>query len=278
MGQHERRQQNTSREQNCWRILFMEMYEAKGPSRMGREMGYDKSTLCQVAKGTYKGSTNAIAVKVMEVYGMDEKPKEDDVPEGYMRNGVGNLVPFENINEADLLRDQLVRNIITVAEDHAAKTSKIKASILDDIQAFVDLSAERYGKHLGGIKGNVTLHSFDGKYRVIRDVSDNIVFDEQLQIAKELVNQCIRKWSTGSKPEMMALINDAFQVDKKGNLNTARILGLRRLDIKDEIWKKAMEAISNSLNVTGSKTYVRAYRREGKANAYQRINLDQVAG
>ena len=277
MGQHEG--SSLTHEQNCWRILFMEKYKAKGPSQMGREMGYDKSTLCQVAKGTYKGSTNAIAVKVVEVYGMmDEKPLEDDVPKGYMRNGVGHLVPLENITEADLLRDQLVRNIIAVAEDTAAKTSKIKASILDDIQAFVDLSAERYGKHLGGIKGNVTLHSFDGKYRVIRDVSDNIVFDEQLQIAKELVNQCIRKWSTGSKPEMMALINDAFQVDKKGNLNTARILGLRRLDIKDEIWKKAMEAISNSLNVTGSKTYVRAYRREGKANAYQRINLDQVAG
>lgn len=276
MGQREQRQHSGS---NLWQLLFKGKYKELGPSQMGRDLGYDKSTLCQVAKGTYKGSTNRIAVKVMEVYGVDEnQAKDNGVPEGYMRNGVGHLVPIETINQGDLLRDQLVRDIVAVAELHAMQTAQLKTSILDDIQAFVDLSAERYGKSLGGIKGNVTLHSFDGKYRIIRDVSDTIVFDEQLQVAKELVGQCIRKWSTGSQPEMVALINDAFQVDKKGNLNTARILGLRRLDIKDGLWKKAMEAISNSLSVTGSKTYVRAYKREGSANAYQRISMDRVAG
>lgn len=257
-----------------WRSIFDAKYEELGPSEMGRQLNFDKSTLCQVRSNTYQGKTDNIADKVMEVYGSTES--DDQVPDGYMRNALGHLVPVETISELDKLRDQLVRSVVSVAEEHAAKTATIKGAMLDDIQALVDLSAERYDKKLGGIKGNVTLHSFDGKYRLQRDVSDTIAFDEQLQVAKELVNKCIKKWSPGSRPEMVALINDAFQVDKQGRINTARILGLRRLDIEDETWKKAMEAISNSLSVVGSRTYVRIYKRVGQSSSFQRVSFDKV--
>lgn len=73
------------------------------------------------------------------------------------------------------------------------------------------------------------------------------------------------------------MINDAFQVDKEGRVNVARILGLRRLDFTDEKWLKAMQAIGESIQVAGSKTYFRVYERVGDSEQYQPISLD-IAG
>ena len=79
-----------------------------------------------------------------------------------------------------------------------------------------------------------------------------------------------------ARKEIKLLVNDAFQVDKAGKISTARVLGLRRLDIHDSDWKKAMEAITESIQVTGTKQYLRVYERDAKGE-YQMIPLDVAA-
>lgn len=64
-------------------------------------------------------------------------------------------------------------------------------------------------------------------------------------------------------------------MDKEGNLSTARILGLRRVDIQDDRWQRAMQAISDSVQVVGSKDYVRFYERDSLGK-YQPISLDMA--
>lgn len=199
------------------------------------------------------------------------------IPAGYMQDAKGALWPVENIREIDRLRNDLVGEIVAKTRAQSEALAKFKATVFGDIEAFVQLSGEKYGVNMGGKKGNVSLLSFDGRYKVQRAVSESLVFDERLQIAKELVNQCIHLWSEGSRSEIRALINDAFQVDKEGRVNTARILGLRRLEIKDEKWQKAMQAIGESIQVSGSKTYFRVYERVGDSEQYQPISLDIAA-
>ena len=117
--------------------------------------------------------------------------------------------------------------------------------------------------------------SYDGEYKVLVSVNENIVFDERLQIAKDLIDDCINDWSQDSRSEIRALIQDAFYVGKSGQINRNRILGLRRLDIQDERWQKAMQAISDSIQVSDSKSYVRIYRRDKEdAEKYSMIDLD----
>jgi hypothetical protein len=145
-----------------------------------------------------------------------------------------------------------------------------------DIAAFVALSGETYGVKLGGAKGNLSLLTFDGEYRVVVAIAEYQIFDERLQAAKALIDECIHEWSAGTRAELQTLINDAFAVDKTGKLNTNRILGLRRLDISDDRWKRAMQAISDSLQVVGSKSYIRIYKRD-KDGEYQLQNLDIAA-
>lgn len=116
--------------------------------------------------------------------------------------------------------------------------------------------------------------TFDGKHKIVRQVAEHIRFDERLQAAKELIDECLREWTAGSDDKIKVLINEAFQVDKEGNVNTGRILGLRRLDIDDTKWMKAMRAIGDSIRVTGTKPYVRIYERDDETGDYRAISLD----
>lgn len=199
------------------------------------------------------------------------------IPEGYMQDAKGALWPKDTVREIDLVRDELVREIVARAKEQSEQLAKFKAGVFGDIEAFVQLSGEKYGVKMGGAKGNVSLLSFDGRYKLQRAVAESLAFDERLQIAKELIDQCIHEWSTGSRAEIRALVNDSFQVDKEGRVNAARILSLRRLDITDEKWGKAMQAISESIQVAGSKTYFRVYERVGDTDQYRPISLDIAA-
>lgn len=198
------------------------------------------------------------------------------VPDGYMEDNQGRLVPIEMIKEVDITRNDLVMELIAHAKSYAGILASFKVRAMDDIQAFVDLSGEKYGAHLGGRKGNVTLFSYDGQFKLVRSIDDFITFDERLQAAKSLIDECLKRWTEGSRAELRTIVNDAFQVDKTGRINTNRVLGLRRLDIQDETWQQAMQAISDSVQVINSKSYIRFYERQPDGS-YRQLNLNIAA-
>ena len=199
------------------------------------------------------------------------------VPEGYMRNAQGHLVPLELVKPIDQERDRLVRELVALAKDLNARLVAGKSKMFGDVAAFVELSAEQYGVKRGGTKGNITLPTYDGAFKLQIATAENVTFDERLQAAKTLIDECINEWAKGSRPEIMVLVQQAFQTDKEGNLNVGRILGLRRLEIADGRWQEAMKAISESVQVIGTKQYVRLYERVGDSDRYVPIALDMVA-
>jgi hypothetical protein len=197
----------------------------------------------------------------------------DETMAGYMKDSQGRLVPVETISSIDKLRDQTVKDIVAKALETREKLAAIKKEIHEDLVSFLTLSAEQYGKKYGGRKGNVTLTSYDGSYRLILAVSESIFFDERLQVAKDIIDECIVRWSEGSRNEIRALVADAFYVDKTGKLNTSRILGLRRLAIQDSQWQEAMQAISDSIQFSGSKEHLRIYIRN-EDGEYKQVPLN----
>lgn len=199
------------------------------------------------------------------------------IPEGYMPDHRGALIPVANIKEIDLLRDQLVKECVTKAAAASQMLKQLKAELFGDIAAFVQLSIEKYEVKHGGAKGNLTLYSYDGKYKAQVAVQERMTFDERLQAAKALIDECLREWTENARPELRAIIDGAFAVDKEGKISTSRVLSLRRLDIKDEKWLRAMQAISDALSIVGSKEYVRLYVRVGDTQKYEPIILD-IAG
>ncbi len=206
---------------------------------------------------------------------MEERKKQ--IPEGYMEDARGHLVPESMVKDIDKIRDELVKALVAKAKDVKAMLQVFKNSAFEEIEQFIELSASEYDTSLGGNKGNVTLMSFDGRYRVMRAVAESFVFDERLQVAKDLIDQCLNEWTASSGPELKALVNDAFSVDRAGNVNAKRILSLRKFNIEDERWLRAMAAINDSLTVAGSREYVRIYERVQDTDRWEQIPLD-VAG
>lgn len=199
------------------------------------------------------------------------------IPEGHLKDAKGRLVPINLIKPIDLARDELVNELIQVALDRSRDLRDFKDRAFADLNAFIEMSAEQYNVKLGGTKGNVTLHTFDGRYRIEMAISERIVFDERLQAAKQLIDECVIAWSEDSRPEIRILVQSAFQTDKEGKINTGRVLELRRLDIEDEKWQDAMRAIAESTQVTGSKKYVRFFERVGETDQYRPISLNIAA-
>lgn len=197
-----------------------------------------------------------------------------EIPPGYRKDAQSRLVPEDMIKPIDKARDELVLELITKALALRESLAQYKAAAFGDIEAFVEMSGEEYGVKLGGKKGNISLLSFDGRYKIVRAIQESITFDERLQAAKELIDQCLHDWTENTGPEIRALIGEAFRVDTKGEIRTARVLALRRLEITDPRWQKAMQAIGEACQVTGSKSYIRLYERTGDSNQYQPISLD----
>jgi uncharacterized protein YifN (PemK superfamily) len=194
----------------------------------------------------------------------------------YKEDAKGRLVPLSQIKEIDKLRDEAVCRIIGQWRTKQDELKKFKDWVMTEIMSFVELSAAEYDVSLGGRKGNITLMSFDGRYKIQVAVAERIAFDEQLQVAKELIDRCLNKWVEGSRDEIKTIINDAFQVDKEGKLSVTRILSLKRLAISDPDWMSAMEAINNSVHIVDSKSYIRAYQRDESGN-FNALKLDFAA-
>lgn len=200
-----------------------------------------------------------------------------NIPAGYRKRADGTLVPESMISDIDKLRDQTIERMIEAVKKEQAALTELKGQIFADIEAFVATSKEQYGVKTGGAKGNVSLVHFSGRYKIERQIQERLVFDERLQAAKDLIDQCIMTWSQGSSDEIKVLVNDAFRVNQEGELNAGRVFGLRRLPIKDEAWQRAMTAISDSVRVDGSKPYVRFYERVGDSGEYVAISLNFAA-
>ena len=189
------------------------------------------------------------------------------------QNAQGPWVPEILIAPADKLRDEVVLAIIAAAREQRSQLAAFKIGAMQQIADFVDLSAEQYGVAWGGTKGNVTLLSFDGRYKLIRAVGEHRKFDERIQAAKALIDQCIERWSDGASSEIRALVDHAFRVSKSGHIDVNQVLSLRQLNIDDPDWLLAMQAAVDAIQVTGTSQYLRLYERDAHGR-YIQMSLD----
>ncbi|SDW75376.1 Protein of unknown function [Sulfitobacter pontiacus] len=192
----------------------------------------------------------------------------------FMRDGKGGLQPIENIAARDLLQDETTRKIIGHAIPLSDQVARFKEHTFDDIGAFEAILAQEYGATFGGKKGNKTLMTVDQLYKVEVRIADQINFGPELQIAKQLVDECLNEWSAESRPEIRSIVTRAFNTDKAGQINRAEIFMLLRLEITDARWQEAMRAIKDAIRIVGSKTYVRCSKRDSHDAPWQAITID----
>lgn len=195
----------------------------------------------------------------------------------HMMDSKGRLVPLALIKGEDKAEDLMVRKIIGYAEELSAQIARFRGHTFEDIGSHLSDLADKYGSKRGGQKGNMTFTSVDGCLRVTVQVSETLAFGAGLQIAKDLIDECIDEWSADSRDEIKALVANAFQTNQEGMVSRAAIFRLRKVEIDDERWKRAMAAITDSIRVDGSRVYVRFYKRHHPQAAWQAITIDLAA-
>lgn len=199
-----------------------------------------------------------------------------DIPRGYWEAADGSLVPDSKVRPIDKARDKVVRQLIEAAGDMNRGLAEFKRQAMQEVAEFIDASAAEYGTTIRGAagKGNVTLTSFDGRFRVERKINELIAFDERLQVAKAGLDACVMRWSKGANHNIQALVQSSFKPNRAGQVSVAAILKLRQLKIVDPEWQQAMAALDDSMHATGSVSYLRFYRREDATGKYLPISLD----
>ena len=191
----------------------------------------------------------------------------------YKTDAKGNLIPMKNIAPIDLARDEFINEAFSAIMPLREQLNATKTQVMRDANAFIDLSVEQYGTKRS-IKGNTTLTSFDGKRRIQIASSDVLHFDERIQAAKALIDECLNEWSAGSREELKLFVQQAFDVDKEGKINVRKVLELRRYEIADEKWQRAMRALTDSLHTQFTREYIRFYERNEETQEYQQVVLD----
>lgn len=186
----------------------------------------------------------------------------------------GAFVPETAIKPQDLLIDETVRGIMGFARDLNAQIARFRGHTFADIGALQALLDEKYGAKAGGRKGNITLTTYDGLMQVKVQVQDQLDFGPELQSAKKLVDECLIEWSADSRDELRAIITRAFQVDKEGKINRAEIFQLLRIEIADERWNRAMQAVRDSIRPIGSREYIRFFERDAPDGDWRPVTID----
>ncbi|WP_248311911.1 DUF3164 family protein [Bosea sp. BK604] len=194
-----------------------------------------------------------------------------------MRDVKGHLVPLSLVNAEDKLEDETVRKVMAFALDLSAQIARFKAHTFADLSGFQALLDQEYGATKGGAKGNVTFQTHDGLMKVQIQIADVIEFGPQLQQAKSLIDECLVEWGADSRAEIRAIVTRVFNVEKEGQINKAELFSLMRLDIGDDRWKRAMDAVRSAIKPNGTKEYVRFYQRKSPRDRFEPVTIDLAA-
>jgi hypothetical protein len=192
------------------------------------------------------------------------------IKERTLTDAQGREIPVKVLHTEILEKDAAVKKAMDCALKLQERILSDKQKMIQIIESYLNDAARRNGLEW---KGNALLISFDEKYRIEMRFREKIQFGIELQLAKQKIDECIKAWSADSSDNLKAIINEAFQVDKRGQLARYRIFALRRYKIKDPVWKEAMELIDKAILVTSTKQYI-SFAVRDEAGNYNRIVLN----
>jgi len=202
---------------------------------------------------------------------MDKTVKKGKVV--YWIDGEGTLTPEKYIDKSLKDRDQFVSSCVGKARQMHAVLKNFKREMERNIAKFLENSAQREGEEW---VGGTTLYNFSMDESITIKIAKKWTFDEKLQIAKQKIDRVIQARSEGSDDLIVALVNRAFKVDYKGEVDAKQMLGLRQLKVDDPLWQEAMELIADSQKVQSTKTYF-YFQEAGPDGKMVNIVLDFAA-
>lgn len=192
----------------------------------------------------------------------------------YLVNSSGDAIPIENVRPRDIRADRIVKIAHLEAEFARNVLQYLKSEVYTSIEDQLEYMAREYDIDRHNEGGNQTLSTYDNNKKIEVRVQKKMEFGSEIQLAKELIDDCLNRWSEGANRNLKAVVMNAFKVDQSGKVDRNAILNLRNLEIDDEKWNQAMDLISDALHEVGSKSYVRFRQRVGEERKWESISID----
>lgn len=195
----------------------------------------------------------------------------------------GRTVPDHLVTDAERMKHDLAERLLDGADELQGWIVRFKTMALNEMYAGQELLHSKYDAKVGGKRGGFGFRLYDGSGEVRVEVADRVTFGPELQVAKSLIDECLEDWVEGANKNLRLLVEDAFQVNKSGRIDTDRVLSLRKHKMTledgspDERWARAMEAVTDALVVDQTATYLRFYRRHPQTNERKQVVLDFAA-
>lgn len=186
----------------------------------------------------------------------------------------GNLMRLDKVNPFDMEKDQMVRRLAQEAIVLAEDLHDLKMRVAQQLQDFVQKMAETYDKKMGGKQGNLTMFTYDRRFKIKRSVQKREAANERIVVVREMIDDCIKKWSKGANKNLQVLVDKYFKTDKDGNYNIKLLRSLKREPVgqDDEEWLKAMKALDDAIDVVSSAIYYQVSVRD-ENGVYHNIPL-----
>lgn len=196
------------------------------------------------------------------------KPEIPAIPEGWIMNSLGHLEPITAANQHRVEEGKFVEELYAKAETISKALEAFAKAAHDDVDAFRQLTMERYGLSKISPTGYAELRSFDGKTVVHLSIGKKLTFGAEADAAKPLFDKCMVKWSAGVNAHAKAMIEHAFRKDRKSQLNADKLWELTQIkvegDEKDADWDAAIQALKDAARWVSTRPYIRFHKQEGR--------------
>jgi hypothetical protein len=171
-------------------------------------------------------------------------------------------------------RERAIDKMFGGAENISSRMLQLKLKVVKTFDDYLNYLAEQNdASWMSNSKGNISLTNFDHTRQVVRKNATRIEYDENINLAKQVADDFLREQSKGAPANLRVLVNEAFEVDKKGRVSPDRIEWLARIQIKHAKWQKFQELVAKSRAIAGSKVYYTLRHRETATDEWQTIKL-----
>lgn len=189
-----------------------------------------------------------------------------------MRDSNGNEIPLKYVSKYDKLRDSQTRKIY----NRFMKARKALETLMKE--CIEDLNTLKNCKEHLGEKGNFKARSFDGLIQVEIRQQYNILLDERVAKAREMmldyVNHILSKVDGADMQALKLIIESAFRANSSGMLPAGKILELLRMEINNVQWREAKMLLQEAIKPQKGKRYLTCEVRPDVQHDFRSIRLD----
>ena len=189
-----------------------------------------------------------------------------------MRDSNGNDIPLKYVSKYDKAKDKAVRKILArfVKARHA-----LESVVTETVAELNELAATKVSV---GAKGNFSARSFDGLIQVSIRQQYNILLDERVVQARELmlgyIEGVLERVGGNDAQALRLIVSEAFKANAQGFLSTGKIMSLLRMEIDNADWREAKRILQDSIKPQKGKRYLVCETRISTQMEFEAIRLD----